>query len=200
MNMSLCKVHLGMFQCCLHGPQLVPSGLRAPGAPAWACPGPWCPAPRNRYYRSAGVGVLPPPTLSRALKNACQDQPVCANENELRAFLPALSFQCRCRTPQVCAGAGHPDLRPMRLRRVPQGKHEVRTSALITGTSSVAETPSVQMTLAALKEQGSGRRPCSCAGRSVRPLGVLLSAEPLILALAPVSSFGELFLCTIWRA
>lgn len=147
-----------------------------------------------------GAGVLPPPTLSRALKNACQDQPVCANENELRAFLPALSFQCRCRTPQVCAGAGHPGLRPMRLRRVPQGKHEVRTSALITGTSSVAETPSVQMTLAALKEQGSGRRPCSCAGRSVRPLGVLLSAEPLILALAPVSSFGELFLCTIWRA
>lgn len=45
MKMSLCKVHLGMFQYCLDIPQLLNSSLmeqrpRRPGAPRAQCP-PW---------------------------------------------------------------------------------------------------------------------------------------------------------------
>lgn len=46
MKMTLCKVHLGMFQYCLDIPQLLNSSLmeqrpRRPGAPWAQCP-PWC--------------------------------------------------------------------------------------------------------------------------------------------------------------
>lgn len=69
MKMSLCKVHLGMFQYCLDGPQLPSSGLtgrgpcragepcaRTPSAPQAGAQPP--PPPGSRAWGFLGVSVL----------------------------------------------------------------------------------------------------------------------------------------------
>lgn len=113
MKMTLCKVHLGMFQYCLDIPQLLNCSLmeqrpRRPGAPRAQCP-PWCGRLGPGQAGSRPTRLLILMVFSRSLFGSSSrggkptSASVCVKENEQGAFSLGVSLQVQVLAiPSLC--------------------------------------------------------------------------------------------------